>query len=135
MTARSGRSKGRSRKGLAGRLLMVTALVVCAALGLSAPVTAAPAAKTKVTIKAAGTDLFGYVKSPKPAKCADEREVTLFKVTRNGNQRIASDTASLNGDRYMWSTGNTGMTGKFYARAGKIPGCKADSSKTIRVQR
>ena len=32
----------------------------------------------------------------------------------------------------MWSTGNTGFQpGKFYARAGKVPGCLPDSSKSI----
>jgi len=31
-------------------------------------------------------------------------------------------------------TGNTGQRhGKFYARAGRIPGCRADSSRTIQV--
>ena len=49
--------------------------------------------------------------------------------------KVASDTASLNGSRYMWSTGNTGLEGAFYARAARIPGCKADTSRTVISQR
>jgi hypothetical protein len=45
------------------------------------------------------------------------------------------DTADLSGGRYAWDTGNTGASGKFYARAGKIPGCKADTSKTVRTHK
>jgi len=51
------------------------------------------------------------------------------------DERIADDTASLNGDRYEWNTGNTGEFGKFYARAGKTDDCKGDTSKTIRSVR
>jgi hypothetical protein len=36
----------------------------------------------------------------------------------------------------MWQTGNTGShSGKYYARAGKIPGCQADNSPTVKAQR
>lgn len=90
---------------------------------------------TQVTIKAEGTDIFGFVKSPDAANCADERLINVFKVTRDGNRKIGSDTASLNGSRYQWSIGNPGMEGRFFARAPKIPGCAGDRSETIRVQR
>jgi hypothetical protein len=49
------------------------------------------------------------------------------------DQEIASDGASRQGRRYVWSTGNTGQTGRLYARAGRIRGCLADSSPTINV--
>ncbi len=95
-------------------------------------------ADTIVTIKAAGTDLSGVVKSPRPKKCAKDRKVTVFKqkgASQNPNvdRKIASDTASLNGDRYEWNTGNTGKSGKFYARVAPTPLCKKDTSRTITV--
>jgi hypothetical protein len=52
-----------------------------------------------------------------------------------GKERIGTDNASLNGDRYQWSLGNTGLTGRFYAKAPRTPDCEGDKSKTIRVQR
>jgi hypothetical protein len=103
------------------------------AIGMSTSASAGGAAETKVTIKGPG-DVYGYVKSPK-VKCMDDRKVTVFKqkgARGGGNDvKMASDNASLNGDRYQWSVGNPGIQGKFYARAGRIPGCKADNSKTI----
>ena len=36
-------------------------------------------------------------------------------------------------DDYRWSTGNTGMTGKFYARAARTADCKPDTSRTVRA--
>ena len=45
------------------------------------------------------------------------------------------DTASLDGDRAEWSTGNTGTPGRFYARVRPIQGCQGDTSPTIRAQR
>jgi hypothetical protein len=107
-----------------------------------ASVTAASAivyARTTVSIVAKGRDLSGFVSSSNRRRCANNRVVTVFRQ-RGSRQnprvdtRIASDNASLNGNRYMWSTGNTGMTGRLYARAGRIRGCRADSSRTIRVQ-
>lgn len=36
----------------------------------------------------------------------------------------------------MWSTGNTGShSGKYYARAGKVSGCKAGTSETVKAQK
>jgi hypothetical protein len=121
---------------------LLTAVVAITALGGIVPPSNAGgvvAADTTVTIQVQGRDFSGYVKSSKPMRCADGRKVTLFKQVgaeqdRSVDQRVASDTASLNGDRYQWSTGNTGQRGKFYARAGKIDGCKPDSSKTLRTE-
>ena len=83
------------------------------------------------------TDLSGTVASPRPKKCAADRLVVVFKQkgARGGGDdvRFASDRASLSGGVYRWSTGNTGMTGKFYARAARTADCKPDTSRTVRA--
>ncbi len=123
-----------------GTLPAVTALAVCGALGLvSGSAVAGGPADTTVTIKAEGTDLSGTVKSPRPMTCAEGRNVVVFKQigTRGGgdDENFASDTAGLSGGVYRWSTGNTGTPGKFYAKVKAIPGCKGDTSPTIRARR
>ncbi len=116
--------------------LAAVAVALTAVTGVAA---AAGAAETKVTIKEQSGDFSGKVKSSDPARCAEDRKVTLFEQLgdeQNPSQddKVASDRASLNGNRYEWSTGNTGLdSGKYYARAGKISGCKADTSKTVSV--
>ncbi len=123
-----------SRKLLAA----ITVLALCGGLaGSIVPAGARSPAKTTVTIIPESGGFFGYVYSPKPQKCANNRLVKLFKQKGNKQNprvdtKIGSDIAQPNGSRYMWSTGNTGFQpGKFYARAGKIPGCESDSSKSI----
>ena len=102
---------------------------------------AAPAqagvADTKVTIDQNSGDFFGKVKSPEdPGTCAAGRKVILYKKRSpqqnpSEDKKIATDTAS-NSAPYEWNTGNTSLNnGKFYARATKIPNCKADNSRTI----
>jgi hypothetical protein len=93
---------------------------------------------TKVSIKGQNGDYYGYVKSSDPANCAEGRKVTVFKQLGSvqdphSDQKIGSDTASINGTKYMWSIGNSGYkTGDFYAKAAKVPGyCKAATSATI----
>lgn len=94
---------------------------------------AAGKAETKVTIKG-GPDFYGYVKSSDPANCAEGRTVKLFKLVDGQKELIASDTASANGARYMWSTGNTGAgNGKYFAKAPATPDCRADKSKVVQV--
>jgi hypothetical protein len=94
-------------------------------------------ADTKVTIKAPGSEVYGYVKSSKENKCANDRLVKVFRQ-KGGSQgggddvKIGSDRAQPNGDRYMWSIGNPGVQGKkIFAKAGRIPGCLPDASPTI----
>ncbi len=116
------------------KMLAATVLVVGAMLSFTGIAGADVVAETTVTIKAEGRDLFGYVKSPSPLRCADDRIVKVFKVTQDGNQLIGTDNASLNGDRYMWSLGNTGLRGKFFAKAPRIDGCEGDKSETILVR-
>lgn len=94
-------------------------------------------ASTKVIIKAPGSEVYGYVKSSKENKCANDRLVKVFRQ-KGGEQgggddvKVGSDRAQPNGDRYMWSIGNPGLQGKkIYAKAGRIPGCLPDASPTI----
>lgn len=116
--------------------LTVVAATICGALALASIAGAGGAAETRVTIQTENGDFFGKVRSPRLHKCADNRTVKLYKQ-RGPNQNpsrekvVASDTSELQGDYGVWSTGNTGLTGKFYARAGKKPGCKADASRTV----
>ena len=95
------------------------------------------AAPTTVTIKAQGVDLSGTVSSPKPRRCAADRNVLLVKVkgTKGGgdDQRIASDHAEKSGGVYRWSTGNTGISGRFYAKV--KAGCHGATSKVVRATR
>jgi hypothetical protein len=115
------------------------ALGVTGTLATAELAAGATAAKTTVTIKAEGTDLSGTVSSPKPKRCAKDRTVLLIKQkgTRGGgdDQKIGSDTAELQGGKYVWSTGNTGIEGRFYAKVKAIPGCKGATSKTVRAMR
>lgn len=95
---------------------------------------AAPAGVT-VTIAAEGTDMSGVVKSSRPGACAANRTVKVFKLVHGEPHLFATDTTDLQGGQYVWSTGNTGTEGRFFAKVGKKPGCKGDVSPTIRVRR
>lgn len=100
---------------------------------------AAPRANVKVTIRADGTDLSGVVSSSRPRVCAADRTVVVFKVrgTPGGgdDQRFAMDTTDLQGGRYVWSTGNTGTEGRFYAKVKATPDCRGATSGVVRAQR
>ena len=117
------------------------ALAVGAAATLAGPAVArGTLAPTTVTIKAENGDLSGLVKSTRPRVCANERKVIVFKQKGTEqdpsvDDRVGSDTASLNGDRYEWSTGNSGTFGKVYSLVRRTPDCKADRSETIRSRR
>lgn len=115
----------------------ILAVGAVAAVVASGAAQAGGDAETKVTIKAPGSEVYGYVKSPKPNKCADDRKVKVFRQ-KGGEQgggddiKVGTDRAARNGDRYMWSIGNPGLQGrKIYAKAGRIPGCLPDASPTI----
>ena len=109
------------------------------AVAMTAFTGAAGASSTdKVSIKGDNGDYYGYVKSSDPDHCANNRKVTVFKqlgTTQNphSDQKIGTDTAQINGTKYMWAIGNSGFkTGSFYAKAAKVPGfCHAVTSKTI----
>lgn len=117
--------------------IIAIALTAAGAAALSVP--AADAARAKadvtVTITAEGTDMSGVVKSPRPGLCAADRTVKVFKVIDGEPHLFASDTTDLQGGQYVWSTGNTGMPGRFFAKVGGKAGCQSDVSPTIRVRR
>ena len=115
-------------------------IVLAALFGLVGP-SGASAGRfdTTVTISVEGRDFSGLVKSPRPRKCAAGRKVLLMKQvgaeqSPSSDPVVASDTASRNGDVYEWSTGNTGNTGRFYARVRRTAECKGDTSRTLRTQ-
>jgi hypothetical protein len=99
---------------------------------------AGAASKSTVSITGDNGDYYGYVHSSDASHCENNRKVTVFKQLgatqdRSVDQKIGSDTAEPNGPDAMWSIGNSGFkTGKFYAKAAKVPGfCKAATSPTI----
>jgi hypothetical protein len=110
------------------------ALAAVVGLVLMASAGAASRAETRVSIRGGG-DVFGYVRSERPGRCANERLVKVFQkigaVGGGDDIKIGSDSASPNGDRYQWSIGNPGATGRIYARAPRTDRCKADNSKVI----
>lgn len=114
--------------------LAAAAIAVALPTGVAAEA-AAPKAPVTVTIKAEGTDMSGTVSSPKPLKCAANRTVKVFKLVDGEPHLWATDTTDKQGGKYVWSTGNTGTPGRFYAKVGGKPGCKMDVSPTIRVVR
>ncbi len=127
-------------------LTAISALALAPALLLAATASSslavAPAlapAKVTVTIKAQGTDLSGEVRSPRPRKCAANRNVIVFKQkgTRGGGDdlRFATDTTGRQNGTWTWSTGNTGTAGRFYAKVKAQAGCSGATSPTIRAVR
>jgi hypothetical protein len=118
---------------------MKSSIVVVVLATLSAVVPSAHGAPAKasvtVTITAEGTDMSGVVKSSRPAQCAAGRTVKVYKLVDGEPHLWASDTTDLQGGQYAWSTGNTGIPGRYYAKLGATPDCKADVSPTIRVRR
>jgi len=107
------------------------------AFGGIASAQAAGKSDTKVNIKGDNGDYYGYVKSSDAGNCANGRKVKVFKQLGSvqdpkSDLKIGTDTAEPNGDRYMWSIGNSGYKhGHFYAKVGKTSVCKGDTSKTI----
>jgi hypothetical protein len=120
-------------------LAAAVGLATAAAVLVSAPSSqAAPRANNVVTIKAEGTDLSGTVKSKRRA-CKNERKVFLVKQKGakggSNDKVIATDITELDNGVGEWSTGNTGIEGRFYARIKRTPLCKAAVSPTVRATR
>lgn len=119
-------------------LPIVAVFAVLGAVSFSGMASAGTAAVTTLTIKAQSGDLSGTIDSPKPKKCARNRNVLVFKQKGEDqdlsvDKKVASDIAGLSGDRYEWSIGNSGLTGKFYAHVKRTPDCKAASSRTVKT--
>ena len=132
------RTKTTTVAGYGALVILFLAAVALAFLALAGPASAAGAAKTTLTIRAQGLDLSGTVQSSR-GSCLGNRTIKLYKQQgreqRPGSDPvIATETSERQGDHGEWSTGNTGMRGKFYVRTGKIPGCTAATSKTIRAR-
>jgi hypothetical protein len=87
-------------------------------------------AKTTVTIQGGGS-ISGYVKSPKENKCANGRKITVFRLRNDHEEKITTDTATPNGDKYQWSAGNPG-NGRYFAAAKETRECEGDLSKIVR---
>ena len=124
--------------GYMALLMLFLAAVALALMALSSPASAAGPAKTTLTIRAQGLDLSGTVQSPR-GSCLGDRNIKLYKQKgreqRPGSDTlVGTDTSARQGGHGEWSTGNTGMRGKFYVRTGKVPGCTAAASKTIRAR-
>jgi hypothetical protein len=119
--------------------IVAVALTAGGAAALSALVPAAEAAPARasvtVTITAEGTDMSGIVTSSRPAQCAANRTVKVYKLVHGEPHLFASDTTDRQGGSFVWSTGNTGTEGRFFAKVPAKPGCKTDVSPTIRVRR
>ncbi len=132
------KTKATTAAGYGALVILLFGAVALALLALAGPASAAGAAKTTLTIRAQGLDLSGTVQSSR-GSCLGDRNIKLYKQ-KGREQRpktdpvIATDTSERQGDHGEWSTGNTGMRGKFYVRTGKVPGCTAATSKTIRAR-
>ncbi len=124
--------------GYTALAILFLGAVALALMALAGPASAAGPAKTTLTIRAQGLDLSGTVQSSR-GSCLGDRNIKLYKQKgkeqRPGSDTlVATDTSERQGDHGEWSTGNTGMRGKFYVRTGKVPGCTAATSKTIRAR-
>jgi hypothetical protein len=116
--------------------IIATIGVVGAVLATGVSSAGTTRAETTVTIRSQNGDLSGFVRSPRPGRCANHRKVVVFHQVGSeqdppNDDRLGSDIASRNGDRYAWNTGNSGAEGKVYARVARTDFCKADTSRTI----
>ena len=125
---------------LMAALMTLVMLAALTATVTSTPVQAAAAkARTTVTIQAEGIDLSGKVKSSK-LSCLGNRTVKVYKQKGAAQNPatdpvIASDTSERVGSVGVWSTGNTGMEGKFYAKTRGTLECTGATSQTILASR
>ncbi len=115
------------------RLFGGTALAAVVAIGLaSGEAGARGQADTKLTIQGGGGLVEGEVKSPNENKCANQRKVLIFKVKNNGSsEKVASDRATQNGDRYQWARAFEG--GKYFAKVKPTSQCEGDVTKTVQA--
>ena len=87
-------------------------------------------ASTRVTIQGGGS-ISGYVKSSNENKCANGRKITVYRLKNDHEEKITTDTATPNGDKYQWSAGNPG-NGRYFAAAKETSKCEGDLSKIVR---
>jgi hypothetical protein len=104
---------------LAGALAAVMATAAVAVAGTS----------TSVSIEAQQGGFFGYVHSSK-GSCESGRKVKLYKVSKQGDQKIGTDIAQPNGPDSMYSI-NTDLSGKFYVKVPATDKCNKAVSDTV----
>ncbi len=117
----------------------VIALTAFAMLAVPAIANAKPA-KTTLTIHYNGDGWQGKVKSKKPGRCANNREVVVYRQSGSSphpgtDEDLYQDTSSKQGNVYTWNTGNSGQEnpGRYYAFAHKIAGCRGALSAVVKV--
>ena len=133
------RAKANTALGYKTLAIWFLVAAVLATLAFAAPALGVGPAKTTLTIRANGLDLSGTVQSSR-LRCVDKRNIKLYKqVGKQQNPStdslIGQDTSQRHGRLGEWSTGNTGISGKFYVRTNKVPGCTGATSKTIIARR
>jgi len=117
---------------------IATAVATLAVSAVALTGVANAATSSTVSIMGEQGDYYGYVHSSDQTHCEANRKVVVYKQLGSvqapkTDQKIGTDIAQPNGPDAMWSIGNSGFkTGKFYAKAAKVPGfCKAAFSPTI----
>ena len=121
----------RPRVGAILRLMVGAAVVVGMVIGAGASAGAKGQANTRLTIDGGGGLVEGEVKSPDPNHCADQRKVLIFQVKNGSAEKVATDRATHNGDRYQWGRGFEG--GKYFAKVNATSRCKGDKTETVRA--
>jgi hypothetical protein len=92
-------------------------------------------ARTGVTIEVWPQGLFGYVTSPRPARCAEHAQLIVFEQ-QGRRQRPASDKRVLQlraagkPGAYQWATRRP-RPGRFYVKVLGRPGCRSSISGTV----
>lgn len=123
-----------TRRRVTATLLLAAA--TAGSLGTADHADAAARAKVTVTIEAEGLDMSGTLLSSRTA-CKDERKVVVVRQVgaRGGGDDVAfaSDTTEVVDGKGVWSTGNTGTAGKFYARVKATAECAKAESPTIKL--
>jgi hypothetical protein len=117
----------------------LAAAAICAALAVPSVAGAGHTSRTGVTIHhRKQARFYGFAFSPTPGRCAKNRVVKLFRQTgkeKNPKRdiRMAKSFAfETQSGAFKWKVYKY-RPGKFYARAGRIPGCQPDNSRTIHV--
>ncbi len=120
-------------------LVTLAALTAVTMVATAGNAEAATKARTTLSIQAEGVDLSGKVKSTRLG-CLGGRTVKVHK--QMGTQQspttdpvIASDISERQGNIGVWSVGNTGREGKFYARTRGTLECTGATSTTIVARR
>ena len=102
-----------------------------AATAVQSAVPAESKSKSTVTIQARGTHLSGKIMSPRKAKCASGRAITIvMQMGARGNDMAMGRVAANR--QGSWSA-TPGMAGKYYAVAKATRACKRDASVTVRT--